>query len=132
MTKQDLEQIYYLDRELKMWERELQALRGKSLICSPLPSTGAASGGGHSDKVADRAERIISLEERVNAKKAEIQAARDVAVAFVMTIPDSLTRQIVYYRCVSLFGWSRVAYEVGGNNTPDGVRMIYSRFMSKL
>lgn len=132
MTKQDLEQIYYLDRELKMWERELQALRGKSLICSPLPSTGAISGGGHSDKVADRAERIISLEERVNAKKAEIQAARDAAVAFVMTIPDSLTRQIVYYRCVSLFGWSRVAYEVGGNNTPDGVRMIYSRFMSKL
>lgn len=132
MTRKQLEQAYWLNRELKMWEQELQALRGKSLICSPLPSTGAASGGGYSDKVADRAERIISLEERVNAKKAEIQAARDAAVAFVMTIPDSLTRQIVYYRCVSLFGWRRVAYEVGGNNTPDGVRMIYSRFMSKL
>ena len=52
--------------------------------------------------------------------------------AFIYDIPDSLTRQIVYYRCVSLFGWTRVAYEVGGNNSPDGVRMIYNRFMDKL
>ena len=132
MTKQDLEQIYYLDRELKMWERELQTLRGKSLICSPLPSTGAASGGGHSDKVADRAERIISLEERVDAKKAEIQAARDAAVAFVTTIPDSLMRMIVFYRCVSLMSWRRIAYEVGGKNTEESVKKLYQRFVAKL
>ena len=60
------------------------------------------------------------------------QQQRDKAVVYIYGIPDSLTRQIVYYRCVSLFSWRRVAYEVGGNNTEDGVRKIYSRFMDKL
>lgn len=130
MTKPELEQIYYLNRELKMWETELERVRCKSLVGSPLP--GNSHGSGVSDKVADRAERIIELENRIIAKRDEIQRLRDEAVEYIESIPDSLTRQIVYYRCVSLMSWRRVAYEVGGNNTPDGVRMIYNRFMDQI
>ena len=130
VTKSELEQIYYLNRELKMWETELERVRCKSLVGSPLP--GNSHGSGVSDKVADRAERIIELENRIIAKRDEIQRLRDEAVEYIYSIPDSLTRQIIYYRCVSLMSWRRVAYEVGGNNTPDGVRMIYNRFMDKI
>ena len=130
MTKPELEQIYYLNRELKMWETELERVRCKSLVGSPLP--GNSHGSGVSDKVADRAERIIELENRIIAKRDEIQRLRDEAVEYIYGIPDSLTRQIIYYRCVSLMSWRRVAYEVGGNNTPDGVRMIYNRFMERI
>ena len=130
VTKSELEQIYYLNRELKMWETELERVRCKSLVGSPLP--GNSHGSGVSDKVADRAERIIELENRIIAKRDEIQRLRDEAVEYIESIPDSLTRQIVYYRCVSLMNWRRVAYEVGGNNTPDGVRMIYNRFMDQI
>ena len=130
MTKAELEQIYYLNRELKLWETELERVRCKSLVGSPLP--GNSHGSGVSNKVADRAERIIELENRIIAKRDEIQRLRDEAVEYIYSIPDSLTRQIIYYRCVSLMSWRRVAYEVGGNNSPDGVRMIYSRFMDKL
>ena len=130
MTKSDLEQIYYLNRELKMWETELERVRCKSLVGSPL--LGNSHGSGVSDKVADRAERIIELENRIIAKRDEIQRLRDEAVEYIYSIPDSLTRQIIYYRCVSLMSWRRVAYEVGGNNTPDGVRMIYNRFMERI
>ena len=130
MTKAELEQIYYLNRELKLWETELERVRCKSLVGSPLPSNSRVSG--VSDKVADRAERIIELENRIIAKRDEIQRLRDEAVEYIYSIPDSLTRQIIYYRCVSLMSWRRVAYEVGGNNTPDGVRMIYNRFMEQI
>lgn len=130
MTKSELEQIYYLNRELKMWETELERVRCKSLVGSPLP--GNSHGSGVSDKVADRAERIIELENRIIAKRDEIQRLRDEAVEYIYSIPDSLTRQIIYYRCVSLMNWRKVAYEVGGNNTPDGVRMIYNRFMEQI
>ena len=130
MTKAELEQIYYLNRELKMWETELERVRCKSLVGSPLP--GNSHGSGVSDKVAGRAERIIELENRIIAKRDEIQRLRDEAVEYIYSIPDSLTRQIIYYRCVSLMSWRRVAYEVGGNNTPDGVRMIYNRFMERI
>ena len=113
-----------------MWETELERVRCKSLVGSPLP--GNSHGSGVSDKVADRAERIIELENRIIAKRDEIQRLRDEAVEYIYSIPDSLTRQIIYYRCVSLMSWRRVAYEVGGNNTPDGVRMIYNRFMERI
>ena len=130
MTKAELEQIYYLNRELKMWETELERVRCKSLVGSPLP--GNSHGSGVSDKVADRAERIIELENRIIAKRDEIQRLRDEAVEYIYSIPDSLTRQIIYYRCVSLMNWRRVAYEVGGYNTAESVRQIYSRFMRDL
>ena len=130
MTKSDLEQIYYLNRELKMWETELERVRCKSLVGSPLPSN--SRGSGVSDKVADRAERIIELENRIIAKRDEIQHLRDEAVEYIYSIPDSLTRQIIYYRCVSLMSWRKVAYEVGGKNTEDSVKKIYYRFFDKL
>ena len=130
MTRIDLEQIYYLNRELKMWQTELERVRCRSLVGSPLPSN--SHGSGISDKVADRAERIIELESRIVAKQEEIQRLRDAAVEYIYSISDSLTRQIIYYRCVSLMSWRRVAYEVGGNNTEESVRQIYSRFMRDL
>ena len=129
MTKAELEQIYYLNRELKLWETELERVRCKSLVGSPLP--GNSHGSGVSDKVADRAERIIELENRIIAKRDEIQRLRDEAVEYIYSIPDSLIRQIIYYRCVSLMSWRRVAYEVGGNNTEESVKKIYYRFFGK-
>lgn len=129
MTKSELEQIYYLNRELKMWEDELVRLRVRSLVASPLPSTSHSTG--ISDKVAQRTEREMELEGRIQAKKDEIQDLRDRAVSYILTVQDSLMRQILFYYCVSLFGWKRVAYEIGGNNTPDGVRMMYNRFFER-
>lgn len=129
MTKSELEQIYYLNRELKMWEDELARLRARSLVASPLPSTSHSTG--ISDKVAQRTEREIELENRIQDKRDKIQELRDKAIAYITTIPDSLTRMVIYYRCVSLFGWRRVAYEIGGDNTPDGVRMMYNRFFER-
>ncbi|MBE6902900.1 MAG: hypothetical protein E7478_10515 [Ruminococcaceae bacterium] len=131
MTKEELEQIYYLNRELKMWEDELSRIRAKSLVQSPVG--GSSHGSAVSDRVAQRGERVVELENRIQAKRDEIQDLRTKAVEYITNdIPDSLTRMIVFYRCVSLFGWRRVAYEVGGDNTPDGVRMIYNRFMAKI
>lgn len=130
MTREELEQIYYLHRELRMWEQELERLRGRSLVQSP--QLNASHGSDTSDKVGALAEKRVDLERLISAKREEIQQQRDKAVVYIYGIPDSLTRQIVYYRCVSLFSWRRVAYEVGGNNTEDGVRKIYSRFMDKL
>lgn len=129
MTKTELEQIYWLNRELRMWESELEKFRGRSLVASPL--LGTSHGTAISDKVAQRAEREIELENIIQAKCDEIQELRNKAVAYITTIPDSLTRMIIYYRCVSLFSWHRVAYEVGGNNTAASVKMAYHRFFKE-
>ena len=130
MTRDELEQIYYLNRELRVLERELERICGQSLIQSPLPNS--SHGSGVSDKVGRLAQKRVDTEQLIRDKKAEIQHQRDKALEYIYNIPDSLTRQVVYYRCVSLMSWKRVAYEVGGNNTPDGVRMLYNRFMDRI
>lgn len=130
MTKTDLEQIRYLNRELKMWERELAELRSSSLVPSPKP--GVSRRVGAPDPVGKRGNAEADLEKKISEMRDELKRRHDEAVELVLTIPDSLTRQIIYNRCVKLMSWRRVAYEVGGNNTKDSVRMVYNRFMSKL
>ena len=130
MTRDELEQIYYLNRELRVLERELERICGQSLIQSPLPNS--SHGSGVSDKVGRLAQERVDLEQIIRDKKSEIQHQRDKALEYIYNIPDSLTRQVVYYRCVSLMSWKRVAYEVGGKNTEENVRQIYSRFMRSL
>ena len=129
MTRDELEQIYYLNRELRKLERELEELTAKSLIQSPLPN--ASHGSGVSDKVGRLAQERVDTEQLIRDKKAEIQHQRDKALEYIYNIPDSLTRQVVYYRCVSLMSWKRVAYEVGGKNTEESVRKVYTRFFEK-
>jgi len=115
MTRSELEQTYYLSRELKMWERELKRIRA-------LPP--------RADNAAEEPDKP-DLETLVIAKKEEIRDSRDRAVRYIINIPDSLNRMVVYYRCVSLMSWRRIACEVGGNITESGVRMIYTRFFKK-
>ncbi len=130
MTKKELEQVYYLDRELKMWEEELNALRTQSLVRSP--SFGAIRGEGIYDKVGERARKTADLEAKINARKDEIQNTREEIMKFLTDIPDSVTRQVAYYRCVKLMSWQRVALKLGGGNTEESVRKIYSRFLQKI
>ncbi len=107
----------------------MERLKARSLVQSPVPRT--STSGGISDKVADRAERVLELESRISAKREEIQQLRDEAVEYIKDIPDSLTRMIIYYRCVILMSWRRVAYEVGGCNTEESVKKVYYRFFDK-
>ena len=43
MTRDELEQIYYLNRELRVIERELERICGQSLIQSPQPNASHGS-----------------------------------------------------------------------------------------
>lgn len=130
MTKQQLKQIYYTERELRMWECKLAELKQRSLVSSPLPRVG--SGSGISDPTARKSDEIMRLEGKIEEFREKLRDERDEALQFILTIPNSITRMVVFYRCVGLMSWQRVAYEVGGGNTEDSVRMIYNRFVDTL
>ena len=50
---------------------------------------------------------------------------------FICSVNDSMTRRILRFRVVDGLKWKEVAQKIGGNNTEDGVRAIYSRFLGK-
>ena len=58
---------------------------------------------------------------------------KGVIEAFIYSIEDSLTRQIFILRYIKgefRPSWVKVANDIGGGNTADGVRMIHARYMS--
>ena len=129
MTSQELRQLFYLNRELAMWESELDKLRCKSLIGSPQWDKPPCYGGGTSDKVGDRAVDEAYIIAIIEGKKAEIILKKAALLTYIANIEDSLTRQIFYYRHVACKSWVAVAQAIGGGNTQASVRMAYKRYL---
>lgn len=131
MTKKELEQIYYITREINMWQRELDSLKTKSKVSSPA-LTGMPEGKGTTgDRVGNNATRIVYLEQKIKDKKSELEILRISITEYIMSIDDSLIRQIIKLRCIDLKTWTKIAIAVGGYNTADSVRMIYNRYIDK-
>ncbi len=128
MTKAELGQIYYLLKELKMWEKELDRLQCQSLVKGQT-LTGMPHVSGLSDKTADMAIRKTDIELVITGKLTEIQLQRDKIINYINGIEDSIIRQIVFYRHVSCMTWQQVAEEIGGCNSAESVRQQYKRFM---
>lgn len=130
MTKHELSQIYYLDKELKQWKRLLQQEQLGSEI-KPQQITGLPSGNGKSDITANKAIKISNMEQIINGIMANIQIKKERIMTYIITIDDSFIRQIMLNRHVELMSWCRVANEIGGGNTADSVRMAHQRFFEK-
>ena len=128
MTREELKQIYYINKEIKMWQRELDRLQCKSLIGSQ-NLDGMPKGSGTSDKVADLVIEREEVSEIINGKLAEIQVQRKRIMNYINGIDDSLLRQIMFLRNVSCMNWNQVAREL--NSTENCVKQIYSRHFRK-
>ena len=130
MTREELKQIYYLNKEVKMWQKELERLQCMSLI-KRQQITGMPHVPGVSDKVGDLAATMADIEAIIRGKLAEIQIQRRKIIEYINSIDDSLLRQITFLRNVSCMTWEQVAASIGGGNTPDSVRKMYNRFLEK-
>ena len=128
LTKEELKQIYYINKEIKMWQNELDRLECKSLVKGQ-EITDMPLGSGTSDKVADMAIEKADIKLIIQGKLAEIQLQRKKILEYIDSIDDSLLRQIVFFRNVSCMSWNQVANELG--STENCVKQIYSRHFRK-
>ena len=130
VTKEELSQIYYLNKELRMWQKELESLECQSLLRGQ-QLTGMPFVSGTSDKTRDIATTIADIKNIIIGKQAEIQIQKKKIMTYIEQIEDSYMRQIIFYRCVSCMSWNSVAQEIGGNNTEDSVKQAFHRFFKK-
>lgn len=68
----------------------------------------------------------------LQALENEIASTLNEVHMFINSISDSHMRRIITLRYVDGLSWNRVADEIGGGNTEDGVRMSFNRFMEKI
>lgn len=125
MTRKELSEIYYINREIEMWKRELDDITS---LQSPRLD-GLPRGGETSDATAAKAVRAAQISETIDGLLARLQLKRKEIYDYIATIDDSLMRQIIMYRCLSLCTWDEVARYVGGGNTADSVRKLFVRFV---
>ena len=120
MTKKELVQLYYLNREIMHDTEELVNLKIES----------RAIGEGEWEK---RKEKMISKREKeLVAKIRACTGLRDKVKAFIDSVDDSLVRQVLHYRYSKCMTWRQVAYVIGGRNTEESVRKIAERYLKKM
>lgn len=131
MTAEELKDFRKLRFTIHYWEEQLKEEKKKSYLKSP-QLTGLPSAGGLKDPTADRAlaeEKITSKIERlVQQQKQEAERIMD----WIQSIEDPMIQVIMHARYIKYKSWVAVAREIGGDNTPDSVRKMHTRYLSVL
>lgn len=124
MKRKELQSFYYIQREIEMWEAELEAVGYMtSTRLNGAPAGNSMPGNPTVREVAKLEKLKGKLEELCD----EAVEARARIYKHIAEIDDSLMRQIVMHRCISLESWEDVARSVGGGNTANSVRKRFER-----
>ena len=84
MTREELSQIYYINKEIVMWEKELEHIREASLMKSkeitdmPFANTNETG-----DPVAELAMKMLDIEMIIVGKKKELEYKRMEILKFI-------------------------------------------------
>ena len=126
MTKKDLAQYRSLCAEILELETSIKentehsTVRGSDTefpyLSHPMQVSGVQD-------TTDNQKTLIRVR-KLKLKKQEIET-------FIENIEDSLTRRIFRLHFIKGFTWVKVAMQLDGDNTPDGVRMTVKRYLQK-
>lgn len=132
MTRKELSQIYYLDKELKRCEENLAEIRA-SIQAKTQKITGMPhqNNGGNSNEVEETVFRLLKAEQAVDGYQQAILIRKARILEWLSGLDDILLVQIVDYRCLKLLTWEEVAARVGGGNTAESVRKHFVRNIEK-
>lgn len=120
MTKKELTQLYYLNREIMHDTEELVNLKIENR------STAETEWEMRKERMIRKREKELVLKIR------SCTELRDKVKGFIDAIDDSLVRQVLHYRYSKCMTWRQVAYVIGGRNTEESVRKIAERYLKKM
>lgn len=127
MTNRELNQLYWLNREIARDKQRLQELIAAATDTSS-KITGLPHASGVSDKTALAVE-IAYLKGVIESKIQQSYYEYNRLITYINSIEDSYIRQILTLRYVNGLSWQQIAHHMGGGNTADGVRMACTRYL---
>ena len=133
ITKNDLSRIYYLSKELEMWKRRLEELEA-DIPPNSKPSDGMPHSQTNAVKTPteDKALKLVELSEKIREQIIRIETCKLEMEARILELDDPILKQAIEYHCIRLMSWKETAIHIGGAQTPEGVRQMYSRFVKGL
>lgn len=131
MTKEELMQGYYLNKEIAAWKEELERIRSMSAVGAVRTDRGIGAKGRHGDRVSETAVATAHAEQCIKKKLFELEKARSKITSYILNIDDCQTRLIFKLRCLDLKSWNDVADCVGGMNSEYSVKKRFYRYLEK-
>ncbi len=130
MTKKELSQLYWLNREIEEQQRRLEELESIATSCTA-NITGLPSGNGVSDKIASCVAEIIDLKGLIdlNIKKCFYELNR--LNRYIESVDDSEMRLILSLRYVNGLTWLQIAFSIGEHDE-QYPRKKHNKFIAKL
>lgn len=124
MTKQELKDYRYTCKCIKQLESELIEAE----------ETDSTQGSQSEYPYIKHSVKIIGVpdnETYIEKKKmlSALRAERAEVERFIGDIEDNQTRDMFYYRYIKGHTLAKTAVEIGGDNTPDSVRMRINRYL---
>lgn len=132
MTRQELEGIYFLRKELKMWQKRYADLQADIAPPIKVLDDMPHGKGGNSSPTEIKAIKLEETAKAIEGKIAEIKLAILEAEQFIATIDNSFTRMIIEYRCCQCLSWKEIAYALGEGYSDETVRQHYHRFIKTI
>lgn len=137
MNKKDIEQIYFIEKELDMWQKELDSLREDGGLKSPLLDGMPKGKNWISDPVGIKATKNADdkelktrkehAEKQINNLMDKLVKKRLKIMDYIAEIEDSQMRMIIKLRCIDRLPWSLVARRIGGGNNAGNIRVKFFR-----
>lgn len=131
MTKEELMQVYYLNKEIAAWKEELERIKNSIVTSAAYIGAGIKGKGKCTDKAAEIAISIVETEQKIKRKLIELEKARNRITNYILDIDDCQTRLIFKLRCLDLMTWNAVADGVGGMNSEYSVKKRFYRYLEK-
>ena len=126
MTKKELSQLYYLNREIEQLQARLTELESLATSCTA-NITGMPRANGISDKIGKYAAEIADLKSLLdlNLKKCFYELNR--LNRYIQSVDDSEMRMILSLRYVNGLCWEQVAASISVYASGDSVRKAHDR-----
>ncbi len=133
MTKAQLNNIYYLQVELEAMKERLKELNA-DIALAPKVYDGMPHSQTNTVKspTEDKAIKLAELSKKIEERIKEIEAAKVEMEIMIADMTDPILKMAIFYHCINLCSWNDTAAKIGGNQTSEGLRKMYSRFTQTL
>lgn len=129
MTIDEINSIYYINKEIARIQEELYNLKNKNFYKGNI-ITGMPKGSSEGDIFSDYAEDIRTLESMLQYSLKKLQIERKRVEEFLNTIEDAEMRLIVRLRAVNNMKWEEIGLELGMDRRTAS-RKFYNFFKVK-
>lgn len=128
MTKKELSQLYFLNREIEYKKIKVEQLESLAQKCTQIMS-GMPVDTTVYDKISTQVAEIVDMKQLIELKKLECIYEHRRCVRYIETITSSEIRMILTLRYINGLKWAQVAAHISVYATADSVRKIHDRYM---